>query len=161
MRYRSAVRLSSLAVIGALFHVPAAQAQFIEAKVVSLEAAKKIAAAAEAEAVKRNWTVAIAVVDVGGGLILFHRIDDVQSGSLDIAIGKARTAARFKRATRALGDAVTKGNVGIIALQGIVPLSGGLPIIVDGKVIGAVGVSGMSSDQDEIVAQAGLDGLPH
>jgi glc operon protein GlcG len=161
MRRRSAIHLSSLAIIGALFHAPAAQAQFIATKVVSLEAAKKIAAAAEAEAVKRNWTVAIAVVDVGGGLILFHRIDDVQSGSLDIAIGKARTAARFKRATRALADAVTKGNVGIVALQGIVPLSGGLPITVDGKVIGAVGVSGMSADQDEIVAQAGLDGLPH
>jgi len=137
------------------------QAQFIESKVVSLEAAKKIAAAAEAEAIKQHWTVAIAVVDVSGGLILFHRIDEVQSGSLDIAIAKARTAARFKRPTRALADAIAKGNTGLIAVQGIVPLAGGLPITVDGKVIGGVGVSGMSADQDETVAQAGLDGLPH
>jgi len=135
-------------------------AQFLETKVISLEAAKKIAAAGEAEALKRNWTVAIAVVDVSGGLIVFHRIDDVQTGSLDIAIAKARTAARFKRPTRALADAVTKqGNTGIIAIQGVVPLAGGLPISVDGKVVGAVGVSGMTADQDEIVAQAALEAL--
>jgi glc operon protein GlcG len=137
------------------------QAQYLESKVISLEAAKKVAAAAEAEAMKRNWTVAIAVVDLSGGLILFHRIDDVQSGSLDVAIAKARTSARFKRPTRALADAVKQGNVGIVALPGVMPLPGGLPVTVDGKVIGAVGVSGMSADQDEIIAQAGLDGLPH
>lgn len=137
----------------------AARAQFLESKVVSLEAAKKMAAAAEAEATKRNWTVAIAVVDISGGLILFHRIDDVQTGSLDVAVAKARTAARFKRPTRALADLVSKGNVGIVALPGVMPVAGGLPITADGKVVGAVGVSGMSSDQDEIIAQAGLDGL--
>jgi len=136
------------------------QAQFLTAKVISLETAKKMAAAGEAEAAKRNWTVAIAVVDVSGGLILFHRIDEVQNGSLDIAIAKARTAARFKRPTRALADAVTKqGNTGIIAIQGIVPLAGGLPVSAAGKVVGAVGVSGMSADQDEVIAQAAVDAL--
>lgn len=138
-----------------------AQAQFLDAKVVSLDAAKAIAAAAEAEAHKQGWTVAIAVVDVSGGLILFHRLDNVQTGSLEVAVAKARTAARFKRATRVFADMVAKGNVGILSLSGAVPVAGGLPITVGGKVIGAVGVSGMTSDQDETVAQAGLDALPH
>jgi glc operon protein GlcG len=138
-----------------------ARAQFFDSKVISLDAAKKIAAAAEAEAQKRQWTVAIAVVDLSGGLILFHRIDDVQSGSLDVAIAKARTAARFKRSTRVFFDAVAKGNMGILSLSGATPVPGGLPITVDGKVIGAIGVSGMTSDQDEVIAQAGLDALPH
>jgi glc operon protein GlcG len=155
--------LAWLAIAGVMIAArPASlEAQYLESKVISLEAAKKIAAAAETEATKRSWTVAIAVVDISGGLILFHRIDDVQTGSLDVAIAKARTAARFKRPTRALGDAVAKGNLGIVALPGVMPIPGGLPIMADGKVIGAVGVSGMSSDQDEIIAQAGLDGLPH
>jgi glc operon protein GlcG len=168
MRCRLPLRCSPLAVAVAVvagslltLHPGGARAQFLESKVVSLAAAKKIAAAAEAEAVKRNWTVAIAVVDIEGGLIVFERIDEVQAASLDIAIGKARTAARLKRPTRALADAIAKGNIGIVAVEGIVPLPGGLPIVVDGKVIGAVGVSGMSSDQDEIIAQAGLDGLPN
>ncbi len=138
-----------------------AHAQFLDSKIVSLDAAKTMAAAAEAEAHKQGWTVAIAVVDVTGGLILFHRLDDVQTGSLDVAIGKARTAARFKRSTRVFFDMVAKGNVGILSLSGAIPVPGGLPITVNGKVIGAIGVSGMTSDQDEVVAQAGLDALPH
>jgi glc operon protein GlcG len=153
--------LIALGVTMTLAAAAPAHAQFIDAKVVSLDAAKKIAAAAEAEARTRGWTVAIAVVDVSGGLILFHRIDDVQTGSLDVAIAKARTAARFKRSTRVFFDAVAKGNVGILSLSGAVPVPGGLPITVDGKVIGAIGVSGMTSDQDETIAQAGLDALPH
>lgn len=136
------------------------QAQFLESRVISLETAKKLAAAGEAEAAKRNWTVAIAVVDVSGGLILFHRLDDVQTGSLDIAIAKARTAARFKRPSRAFADAVKQGNLGVIGVSGVMAMPGGLPVTVDGKVIGAVGVSGMTSDQDEIIAQAALDALP-
>ena len=137
------------------------QAQFLDSKVISLDAAKKIAAAAEAEAHKQGWVVAVAVVDLSGGLILFHRLDDVQSGSLDVAIAKARTAARFKRSTRVFFDAVAKGNMGILSLSGATPVPGGLPITVDGKVIGAIGVSGMTSDQDETIAQAGLDALNH
>jgi uncharacterized protein GlcG (DUF336 family) len=154
----------ALAAIGAVMIAAAAQparAQFLDAKEVSLDAAKSMAAAAEAAAHKQGWTVAIAVVDVSGGLILFHRIDDVQTGSLDVAIGKARTAARFKRSTRVFFDAVAKGNVGILSLSGAIPVPGGLPITVNGKVVGAIGVSGMTADQDEIVAQAGLDALPH
>ncbi len=158
-RHRTLTAALSLLAVAALRPV-AARAQFLDAKVVSLDGAKTMAAAAESEAHKRGWTVAIAVVDVGGELILFHRIDDVQTGSLDVAIAKARAAARFKRPTRALADAV-KGNPGLVALAGVVPVAGGLPIAADGKVIGGIGVSGMSSDQDEIIAQAGLDALGH
>jgi uncharacterized protein GlcG (DUF336 family) len=153
--------LSALTAVMISTTASSARAQFLDSKVISLEAAKKIAAAAEAEAQKRQWTVAIAVVDLSGGLILFHRIDDVQAGSLDVAIAKARTAARFKRSTRVFFDMMAKGNMGILSLSGATPVPGGLPITVDGKVIGAIGVSGMTSDQDETIAQAGLEALPH
>jgi len=82
-------------------------------------------------------------------------------GSVDIAIAKARTAARFKRATKALGDALAAGNTGILSIGGAVALAGGVPIMVDGKVVGAVGCSGMAADQDAIVAQAGADAISH
>ena len=134
-------------------------AQMLDAKVISLDAAKKIAAAAEAEARKRGWTVAIAVVDLSGGLILFQRLDDVQAASLDLAIAKARTAARFKRPTKALSDGIAAGRLALLAAEGYLPLEGGVPVTVDGKVVGAVGVSGVTSEQDAIVAQAGADAI--
>lgn len=136
-----------------------ARGQLIETKVVSLEAAKTMVAAAEAEAKKHNWTMAIAIVDASGNLILFHRMDDVQIGSVDIAIEKARTAARLRRPTQALADALKNGNQGVLSIPGIVAVAGGVPITVDGKVIGAVGCSGMASDQDATVAQAGVEAL--
>jgi glc operon protein GlcG len=116
-------------------------------------------AAAEAEAKKRNWNMAIAIVDSHGTLIVFHRMDDVQIGSVDIAIEKARSAARFRRSTQVFADALKGGNQGLLSLQGAVAVAGGIPITVDGKVIGAVGCSGMASDQDATVAQAGVDAL--
>ena len=134
-------------------------AQMLDAKVISLDAAKKIAAAAEAEARKQGWTVAIAVVDVSGGLILFHRFDDVQAASLDLAIAKARTSARFKRPTKALSDAIAAGRMALLAAEGYLPLEGGVPVTVGGKVVGAVGVSGVTSEQDAIVAQAGAGAI--
>lgn len=139
----------------------AARAQLLDTKVPSLEAAQKMAAAAEAEAKKHNWTMAIAIVDATGGLILFHRMDDVQNGSLDVAIEKARTAARFKRPTKAFADALKDGNLGVLSFTGVAAVAGGIPIIVNGKVIGAVGCSGMASDQDATAAQAGVDALTH
>ena len=138
---------------------PAVHAQMLDAKVISLDAAKQIAAAAEAEARKRGWTVAIAVVDVSGGLILFHRFDDVQAASLDLAIAKARTSARFKRPTKALSDGIAAGRLALLAAEGYLPLEGGVPVTVGGKVVGAVGVSGVTSEQDAIVAQAGADAI--
>ena len=129
------------------------------AKYITLEAAKKMLAAAEAEARKNNWNVAIAIVDAGGSLILFQKLDDTQLGSVNIAIGKARTAVNFKRPTKALEDIVAGGRSVFIALEGITPLQGGLPVMVDGKLIGAVGVSGVMSAQDEQVAQAANSAL--
>jgi len=129
------------------------------AKFITLEAAKKMAAAAEAEARKNGWNVAIAIVDASGGLILFHKLDETQSGSIAVAQGKARAAALFKRPSKAMEEAIASGKQAFLTIDGIVPMQGGLPVIVEGKVIGAVGVSGVTSAQDEQVAQAALGGL--
>jgi uncharacterized protein GlcG (DUF336 family) len=129
------------------------------AKYITLEAAKQMAAAGEAEARQNGWNVAIAIVDASGGLILFHKIDDTQAGSIIVAQGKARAAALFRRPSKAMEEAVAAGKQGFLAVEGIVPIQGGLPVIVEGKVLGAVGVSGVSSAQDEQVAQAALRGL--
>ena len=128
-------------------------------KYITIEAAKKAMAAAEAEARKNNWNVAIAIVDAGGNLILFQKLDDTQLGSVAIAIGKAKTAVNFKRPTKALEDIVAGGRQVFLALEGITPLQGGLPVMADGKLIGAVGVSGVMSSQDEQVAQAAISAL--
>lgn len=128
-------------------------------KFITLEAAKQMAAAGEAEARKNGWNVAIAIVDASGGLIYFQRLDETQPGSIAIAQGKARTAALFKRPTKALEESVAGGKLGFLAVDGVVPIQGGVPVTVDGKVIGAVGVSGVTSAQDEQVALAALRGL--
>jgi glc operon protein GlcG len=125
-------------------------------KYITLEDAKKAMAAAEAEARKNNWNVAIAIVDAGASLILFQKLDDTQLGSVNIAIGKATTAVNFKRPTKALEDMIAGGRQVFLAVEGITPLQGGLPVMADGKLIGAVGVSGVLSSQDEQVAQAAL-----
>ena len=157
------VRAAALALAAAaLLAVPTiGHAQLLDTKVVSLQAAKTMAAAAEAEAKKHGWAVAIAVVDVSGNLIAFERMDDVQIGSVDIAIAKARTSARFRRPTKALADALARGGTGLLSVEGAIALAGGVPIVVDGKVLGAVGCSGMTADQDAVAAQAGVDALPH
>jgi glc operon protein GlcG len=129
------------------------------AKLITLEAAKNMAAAGEAEARKNGWNVAIAVVDASGGLILFHKLDETQPGSIAVAQGKARAAALFKRPSKAMEEAIAGGKQAFLTIEGIVPMQGGLPVIVEGKVIGAVGVSGVTSAQDEQVAQAALSGL--
>src|SRR5438132_11064197 len=116
-------------------------------------------AAAEAEAKKNNWTVAIAIVDAAGHLLMFQKLDDTQFASIDIAIGKARSAVSFKRPTKALEEIIAGGRQVFLAVEGLTPLQGGLPVTVDGQVVGAVGVSGVLSSQDEQVAQAALDGL--
>ncbi len=151
----------ALAAVASLAAPAIARAQLIDTKVVSLQAAKAMAAAAEAEAKKHGWAVAIAVVDVSGSLIVFDRMDDVQIGSVDVAIAKARTSARFRRTTKALADALATGATGLLSVEGVTALAGGVPIMADGKVIGAVGCSGMTADQDAVAAQAGADALPH
>lgn len=124
---------------------------------VTADTAKKIAAPAIAEARKNQWMMAVAIVDTAGDLVYFERMDDTQVGSVDVAISKARSAARFKRPTKAFQDALAAGGEGlrILALQGAVPVDGGLPIVVGGRIVGAIGVSGGTSAQDGQVAAAG------
>jgi glc operon protein GlcG len=133
------------------------QAQLPTKQVLTLEAAKKIAAVAEAVARRRGATVVIAVVDDGGYLLVLERLDDAQVASVDVGIAKARTAAIFRRPSRVFEDQVKNGRIAALALPGAVALQGGVPIIVDGKVIGAIGVSGNSPQEDEDIAKAGAD----
>lgn len=125
---------------------------------VSLEVAKKAAAAAIAEAHKNNWAMAIAVVDPAGYLVYFERMPDTQLGSVEVAIEKAKSAALFRRPTKSFQDTLAAGGEGLrmLRLTGAVPVAGGIPITVDGKVIGAIGASGGSSDQDNHTAEAGI-----
>jgi len=127
---------------------------------ITLEGAKVLAAAGEAEALKRGWAVAIAVVDPTGGLVLLHVLDGTQPASQDIAIEKARTAARFKRPTKAMEDAVAGGRMSLLSVSRFaLMLEGGSPIVQDGAIIGAIGISGMTSAQDGEVAAAALAAL--
>ncbi len=128
---------------------------------VSLENAKKVAASALAEARKNNWTMAVAVVDTAGDLVYFEKMDGTQTGSVNVAIGKARSAVLFKRPTKEFQDALAAGGAGlrILRLEGAVPIEGGLPLIMDSKIVGAVGVSGGSSAQDSQCAKPGADAL--
>lgn len=128
-------------------------------RVLTLEAAERIAAAAAAEARKRNATVVVAVVDDGGFPLILKRLDDTQVASVDVAIGKARTAAIFRRPSKVFEDQVRDGRIAAIALPGSTPLQGGLPLIFEGKVIGAIGVSGNTPQEDEEIAKAGVAGL--
>jgi glc operon protein GlcG len=124
---------------------------------ITFDAAKKALAAAEAEAKKNNWPVAIAIVDSSGNLAAFSKADGTQHGSVDIAIGKAVTANNFKRPTKAFQDLIGQGggNLRLLAVKDVTPLEGGVPIVVDGKIIGGIGVSGVTSAQDAEVAMAG------
>lgn len=124
-------------------------------RVLTLSLAKKIAAAAEAEALKRGSTVVIAVVDDGGYLLVLERLDDTQVASVDVGIAKARTAAIFRRPSKVFEDQVRDGRVAALGLPGAAPLQGGVPIVFDGKVIGAIGVSGNTPQEDEDIAKVG------
>ena len=124
-------------------------------KVLTLNVAKKIAAAAEAEAIKRGATVVIVVVDDGGYPLILERLDNTQVASVDVGIGKARTAAIFRRPSKVFEDQVRDGRVAALALPGATPLQGGVPLLYEGKVIGAIGVSGNTPQEDEDIAMAG------
>lgn len=123
--------------------------------VLTLGDAKKVAAAAEKEALKRGATVVIAVVDDGGNLILLERLDDTQVASVEVGIGKARTAAIFRRPSKVFEDQIKNGRVAALALPGATPLQGGIPIMINGSVVGAIGVSGNTPGEDEEIAIAG------
>jgi glc operon protein GlcG len=126
---------------------------------IGLEAAKKAMAAAEAEALKNNWPMAIAILDSTGHIVMLHRLDNTQYGSIRVAEDKAHTALDFKRPSKVFEDLVAQGGIGMrtLGLRGATPLEGGVPIIADGKIIGAVGVSGATAQQDGQVAKVGAD----
>ncbi len=131
------------------------QAQLVEKTALTLDGAKKIASVAEAKAKAEGARVVIAVVDEGGNLLLLERLDDTQVASVNVGIDKARTAAIYRRPSKVFEDQVKNGRVSALALHGAVALQGGVPIIVNGKVIGAIGVSGETPQQDEDIAIAG------
>ena len=164
MTYRS---IASLITAAALFAVTAnAQAQPVPqvpqyGPNVTLEQARKAVAAAVADARKQNLPMAIAVVDTAGQLVAFERMDNTQTGSIAVSQDKAATAAMFRRPSKVFQDALAAGGVGlrVLTLRGANAVEGGIPLTVDGKIIGAIGVSGGSSEQDGVVAKAGLDGM--
>ena len=126
---------------------------------ITLEQARKVAAAADAEARKNSWPVAITIVDTSGQLVLFQRHDNTQTASVNVAQDKAVSAAMYRRPTKVMQDAVAGGGAGVrfLNLRGASVVEGGLPLYVDGKIVGAIGVSGVTSDQDGQIAKAGAD----
>jgi uncharacterized protein GlcG (DUF336 family) len=126
---------------------------------INLETAKKVGAAAIAEAKKNNWNVAVAVVDNHGMLVYYEMLDDTQTASATVAVEKARTSAGYRRPSKEFEENIAAGRVAVLGLPGVTPIDGGLPIVVGGKMIGAVGVSGVLSSQDAQVARAGVEAL--
>jgi glc operon protein GlcG len=128
---------------------------------IGVETAKKVALAALTEARKNNWLMAVAVVDPSGTLVYYEKMDNTQTGSATVSINKARSAALFKRPTKAFQDALAAGGVGVrvLALENAVPVDGGVPIVVNGQIIGAIGMSGDTSEHDGICASAGAAAL--
>ena len=151
------MKLAKSLVVVALLLLPLTtlHAQLLDKKVLTLEAADKIAAAAEAAAKKRNATVVIVVVDDGGYPLVLKRLDDTQVASVEVGIGKARTAAIFRRPSREFEEQIQNGRVASLVLPGATPLQGGLPLVAEGKVVGAIGVSGNTPQEDEDIAKAG------
>src|SRR4051812_29125901 len=152
----STVRLCAFICASALFSLTVAAQTLTYGAPINLDTAKKIAAGAAADAKKNNFTMVISIVDSSGSLTYLEKIDGTQLASIDVAIGKARTANNFKRPTKALEDAVAGGRNVLLSLPNAVLIEGGIPIVVDNKIIGAIGVSGGTSQQDAQVASAGL-----
>jgi glc operon protein GlcG len=148
--------LTGLAVLVSFLLLPGlSAAQTLETRTLTLEGAKTVASAASEVAAANDWNVVIVVVDAGGHLLYLERMDGVRHGILDIAMGKAKTSAAFGSPTRVFADMVGQGSVGFLAIPGTMPIEGGVPILVEGQVIGAIGVSGVTGEQDGIIAQAG------
>jgi len=154
---------SALAVMFAVCILASALAQMPNpyGLAISLENAKKTAAPALAEAEKNKWNVAVAIVDPAGNLVYYEKMDNTQLGSANVAVDKARSAALFKRPTKAFQEMLAAGgdSVRILRLQGVLPTEGGIPLVADGKIVGAIGVSGATSAQDNQCAKAGADTL--
>jgi glc operon protein GlcG len=153
---------ATLAIASLIVAVPRVQAQepIPYGTPIKLDSALKLVAAAEAEAGKHHWPVAVTIVDSAGFLVAFHRLDNTQLGSIEVSLEKAKTSAMFRRPTKYYEDAIAQGGAGLRALRtGVMPVEGGLPIIQDGKLIGAIGVSGAKPSEDGQVARAGLAAL--
>jgi len=144
---------------GFVMMATAAQAELPTKRVLTLEAAKTIVAAAEAEALKRGSTVVIVVVDDGGHVLLLERLNDTQVASVEVGIGKARTAAIFRRPSKDFEDQIRNGRAASLVLPGATPLQGGVPLVVGGQVVGAIGVSGNTPQEDEDIAKAGASAI--
>jgi uncharacterized protein GlcG (DUF336 family) len=147
----------TIALVG-LVLAATAQPRLATKKAMTFETTKAAAAAAEALARKNNWNVAIAILDDGGHLLHFQRMDGVNIGAIEVSMRKAESAVKYKRPGKAFADRVP-GQPQVMVLPGAFPFEGGVPIIVDGEVIGGIGVSGVASDQDAMVAQAGADAV--
>ena len=158
MKLRTILAIALAVSCAAIAH---AQAPMPYGPSITADVAKKLAAPAIAEAKKNNWTMAVAIVDPSGDLVYFEKMDDTQVGSTQIAVDKARSAARFKRPTKAFQDLVQTGGVHmrLLAMPNMLPLEGGIPLLRGGKIVGAIGVSGMQPGQDAQVAEAGAAAL--
>jgi uncharacterized protein GlcG (DUF336 family) len=161
MSLRSTLTVSCALVLGLTASAAVAQMPNPYGAPISLESAKKAAAAAVAEARKNNWAMAVAITDAGGDLVYLEKMDGTQTGSVNVALGKARSAAMFKRPSKVFQDIVAGGGAGlrILGLEGAVPVEGGIPLVMDGKIVGAIGLSGGTSDQDGACAKAGADAV--
>jgi glc operon protein GlcG len=150
--YRSITVITML-----LFFSGNAGAQVMEKKIIGLELAKQIAAAAETEAIKNKWNVVISIVDDGGHLVYLQRMDNTQTGSIEISIQKAKAAISFKRPTKVYEEMVAGGRTAVLSLPGVIAIEGGIPLLVKDQFIGAIGVSGVKSAEDGQIAKAGAD----
>ena len=150
------MKIIQIVVLTGLLIAPASvRSQLLDKKILTLEAADKVAAAAESEAKRRDATVVIVVVDDGGYPLVLKRLNDTQVASVDVGIGKARTAAIFRRPSREFEEQIKNGRVASLVLPGATPLQGGVPLVANGKVVGAIGVSGNTPQEDEEIALAG------
>lgn len=153
---RRVASITVAALVMSFTSVRSASAQLVDTKALTVEAVKSVLVAAEAKAKQNNWTVSIAVVDPNGDLVGFLKLDGASVGTVQISQGKARTAARFGRPTKVYADRIAKDTLNMLSVDGLYTIQGGLPIIIDGRVIGAVGASGATSAQDEEIAAAGI-----
>ena len=155
------LKIAAAAVVALGAQTAAAQPRPEYGTSINLADAKKIAAKALAECITNKWNVAVAIVDTHGGLVYFERLDNTQTGSIGVAQDKAVSAAMFRRPTKVFQDALAGGGAGlrILSLRGASAVEGGIPLAVDGRIVGAIGVSGGSSEQDGVIAKAGVEAM--